>query len=369
MVVELDAVHHNTRILAAACDATGADLMAVVKTDAYGHGARPVARTVLDAGATWLGVATTGEALELREAGIDAPILAWMNDSLVDFCAAIEAGVDVSVASVEQLDEVVEAAACSGTRARVHVEVDTGLSRGGARATALDHLLHRAVRGKAQRRLEIVALWSHLSHGECRGHPSIDVEAGRLDAAVRRARQLGLCPARHLCGSLPTLTRPDLHHSMVRPGAGLYGLLPVAERCGFDLRPAMRALTHVMLVKHVPAGQGVCYEHHWTATDATVLALIPAGYADGLPRALAGRLRVSIRGQRHRVVGICMDQSIVDCGDAPVAAGDEVVLMGSDEHGEPTVYDWAATLGTTPCEVVTNLARPYVSRTIRGGRG
>ncbi len=363
VVVDLSAVAHNTRVVRQAVRRPATAVMAVVKADAYGHGAIGVARAALDAGATWLGVCTTAEALELRRAGLDAPILAWLHNSVESMRLATAAGVDVSVQSARTLGFAVDAGRSAGRPARVHLEVDTGLARGGA---ALQHsaaLLEAAKAAQSQGLIEVVSVWSHLSHGEVPGHHTLDDQARLLDDAWRQAVDTGLDVRRHLAGSLSALTRPDLHLDMIRTGSALYGLLPYTERHSFGLRPAMRVTSHVALIKRVEAGQGVSYEHDWVAPSALNLALIPVGYADGIPRSLSGRLAVSIRGRRYPVVGrICMDQMIVNCGDEKVEEGEEVVLIGSESDGDPTIHEWALAMGTTPCEVATYFDRPHVNR-------
>lgn len=358
--VDLAAIGHNVALLARRAGDSGASTMAVVKADGYGHGAVATARTALDSGASWLGVCTLDEGLRLREAGITAPVLAWLHTPDTDFALAHEAGIDVSVASCRAL-EAVRAAA---PRARVHLKVDTGLSRNGAQPADWADLVDLAVKTG----MDVVSVWSHLAHADAPDHPMIDQQAGRFDDAYRYAVDAGLAPMRHLANSAATLTRPDLHLDLVRPGIAVYGLSPVPERGDFGLRPAMTLRARVVLVKRVPAGEGVSYGHTWTAPTATTLALVPVGYADGVPRALGGRLRVLLGGELRDVVGrVCMDQVVVDCGDAEVCEGDEVVFFGPGDRGEPTAQDWADVLGTIHYEVVTGMARPRLVRSHVGG--
>ena len=370
-VVDLDAVRHNVGVLLAA--APGAGLMAVVKADGYGHGAVPVARAALDAGATWLGVCTLEEALDLRAAGITAPMLSWLHLPGEDFTEAVAAGVDMSVSSRGHLAAVLAAARRAGRPARLHLKADTGLSRGGVQPAEWSDLLDDAEKAVADGRAEVVAVWSHLAHADAPHHPVLDRQAERLTAAWQATRDRGLDPIRHLANSAATLTRPDLHFDVVRPGIAVYGLdpldRPVAES---PLRPAMTLRARVALVKRVPAGEGVSYGHDWTTPRATTLALLPIGYADGVPRRLGreGRMRVLLAGAVRPVVGrVCMDQIVVDCGDDEVQEGDPAVLFGPGDHGEPTAQDWAAELGTIHYEVVTGVHGRRVARTITGGAG
>ena len=369
VLVDLAAVRHNVELLVAA--APTAQAMAVVKADGYGHGALDVARAALDGGATWLGVCTLEEALQLREGGITAPVLSWLHAPDEDFAPALAAGVDVSVSSGRALDAVLAAAHEVQRPARVHLKVDTGLSRGGALLAPLagwTDLVEQAAKAAASGAVEVVSVWSHLAHADAPEHPVIDVQRDRFTAAHRQAVEAGLRPLRHLANSAATLTRADLHLDLVRPGIAVYGLSPVPQRGSFGLRPAMTFRSRVVLAKRVPAGEGVSYGHTWTTPVPSNLALVPVGYADGVPRLLSGRLEVLLAGRRRPVVGrVCMDQIVVDCGDDPVAEGDEVVLFGPGGRGEPTAQEWADWLGTIHYEIVTGVVRPRVTRTIVGG--
>ena len=365
--VDLDAVRHNVRVLAAA--APTAAVMAVVKAEGYGHGAVPVARAALDAGASWLGVCTLEEALELRGAGIAAPVLSWLHLPDEDFAPAVAAGVDLSVSSRAHLAGVLAGARRAGRTARVHLKVDTGLGRNGAQPADWADLLDDAARAQAEGAAEVVAVWSHLAHADEPGHPMLDRQAARLADAWRAAVDRGLHPIRHLANSAATLTRPDLHLDLVRPGVAVYGLDPLHRPVARSpLRPAMTLSARVALVKRVPAGEGVSYGHAWKAREDTTLALVPIGYADGVPRRLNadGGMRVLLGGRSRPVVGtVCMDQVVVDCGPdgGGVAPGDRAVLFGPGDAGEPTAQDWADALGTIHYEVVTGVHGRRVART------
>jgi alanine racemase len=372
-VVDLAAVRHNVAVLTAM--APGAAVMAVVKADGYGHGAVRVARAALDAGATWLGVCTLDEALDLRGAGIAAPVLSWLHLPDEDFAAAVGAGIDVSVASRGHLAAVVDAARRTRRPARVHVKADTGLSRGGAAPGDWPELLDDAAKADAAGDCEVVAVWSHLAHADVPDHPMLDVQAARLTAAWRAAVERGLTPIRHLANSAATMTRPDLHFDLVRPGIAVYGLDPLERPVGQSpLHPAMTLAARVALVKRIAAGEGVSYGHAWIAETDTTLALVPIGYADGVPRRLnfGGRMRVLLGGRLRPVVGrVCMDQVVVDCGpggEDEVAVGDRAVLFGPGGEGEPTAQDWADELGTIHYEVVTGVHSRRVRRTVVGDR-
>jgi alanine racemase len=368
-LVDLAAIRHNVAVLRAA--APGAELMAVVKADGYGHGAVQVAEAALAAGASWLGVCTLEEAAELRNAGITAPLLSWLHLPDEDFADAVAADVDLSVASRAHLAAVAAGARRAGRPARVHLKVDTGMSRNGAQPAAWDDLLDDVAKAAADGHVEVVAVWSHLANADVPGHPTLDVQAGRLTAAWQAARERGFTPIRHLANAAATLTRPDLHFDLVRPGIAVYGLDPLGRApAASPLRPAMTLRGRVALVKRVPAGEGVGYGHVWTTPCESTLALIPVGYADGVPRNLgrAGRMRVLLGGALRPVVGrVSMDQVVVDCGDGMgVREGDTAVFFGPGEDGEPTAQDWADELGTIHYEIVTGVHSRRVTRTYIG---
>ncbi|MDQ0377496.1 alanine racemase [Amycolatopsis thermophila] len=364
VVVDLAAVRHNVALLASRAAASGAATMAVVKADGYGHGAVPVARAALESGATWLGACSLGEALALREAGLTAPILSWLDLPDVDFAPGIAADVDLAASSPAELARIAEAAARTGKRARVHLKIDTGLSRNGCPLADWPALVEQAV----DPRIEVVAIWSHLACADEPGHPSIDQQAERFDAAYRIALEAGLNPARHIANSAATLNRPDLHFDLVRPGIAIYGLNPNPEP--EDLRPVMTFRSSVVLTKRIKAGESVSYGHTWTAARDTTLALVPAGYADGVPRTLSGRMDVWLHGKRRPVAGrVCMDQFVVDCGDDEPEPGAEVILFGNGDRGEPTAREWADKIGTIDYEIVTGMYRPRIRRRYVGEDG
>ena len=358
--IDLGAIRHNLALLAER--ASGAAVMAVVKADAYGHGALPVARAAVEAGATWLGTCSLAEALELRRAGITARLLSWLDVPGVDFESGIAEVVDLAASSVGELHHIAAAASRAGRQARVHLKIDTGLSRNGCPPESWPELVSAAA---AEPGVEVVSIWSHLACADEPEHPSIDAQAKRFAEAYDVARAAGLDPLRHIANSAAILTRPDLHFDLVRPGIAMYGLNPVPQ--AENLRPAMTFRSAVALVKRVPAGESVSYGHTWTAPRDTNLALVPVGHADGVPRSLSGQMDVFLGGQRRPVAGrVCMDQLVVDCGDIAVSPGDEVVLFGTGASGEPTAREWADKLGTIDYEIVTSMYRPRVRRRYLG---
>ncbi|HTM85740.1 MAG TPA: alanine racemase [Mycobacterium sp.] len=366
-LVDLDAIAHNVRVLAEHAGAAG--VMAVVKGDGYGHGAAPVARAALAAGAAELGVATVDEALALRAAGITAPVLAWLHGPGTDFAPALAADVQIAVSSVRQLNELLDAVGRTGRTATVTVKADTGMNRNGVGAAAYRELLTALRRAVADDAVRVRGLMSHLACADEADRPANNLQAGRFADLLAIARSHGLeFPIAHLANSAAAMTRPDLAYDMVRPGIAVYGLSPIPDRGDMGLIPAMTLKSVVVLVRSITAGEGVSYGHTWVADRDTTVALVPMGYADGVFRSLSGRFDVLINGRRRRSVGrVCMDQFVVDLGPGPVdvTEGDEVVLFGHGGGGEPMAQDWADTLGTIHYEVV-NSPRGRVARTYRG---
>jgi alanine racemase len=365
-VVDLGAIAHNVRVLRE--HAGGAQVMAVVKADGYGHGATRVATAALAAGASELGVATVDEALALRADGISAPVLAWLHPPGIDFGPALLADVEIAVSSVRQLDEVLDAVRRTGRTATVTVKVDTGLNRNGVAPANYPAMLAALRQAVAEDAIRLRGLMSHMVFADQPENPINDVQAQRFSDMLERARAEGVrFEVAHLANSSATMSRPDLAFDLVRPGIAVYGLSPVPQLGDMGLIPAMTVKCAVALVKSIRAGESVSYGHTWTAQRDTNLALLPIGYADGVFRSLGGRLEVLINGRRRPGAGrICMDQFVVDLGPGPVdvAEGDEAVLFGPGTRGESTAQDWADLLGTIHYEVVTS-PRGRITRTYR----
>ncbi|MDT4920191.1 MAG: alanine racemase [Pseudonocardiales bacterium] len=359
-VVDLGAIRDNVRTLKAG---TSADVLAVVKADGYGHGLVPSARAALDGGASWLGTAIVDEALELRAAGIAAPVLAWLwtPDEAGTVGRALAAGIDLSVSNRWQLEAVLAAVRASGTSARIHLKVDTGLSRNGSYVADWADLASAAGKAQASGEVAAIGVWSHFAYADEPGHPTIAKQIGAFGDALEVAARVGVEPQlRHLANSAATLTLPAAHFDLVRPGIAVYGLSPVAGE--FGLTPAMTLRAAAAGVKRVRAGEGVSYGHEYTTTRDTTLVLVPLGYADGVPRHASNVGPVWVNGRRFTVAGrVCMDQIVVDVGDLDVAPGDPVVLFGPGRDGEPTAQDWADAVGTIHYEIVTRVG-PRVAR-------
>jgi len=365
-VVDLGAIQHNVRLL---CEHAGrAQVMAVVKADGYGHGATEVARAALAAGAAELGVATVDEALALRADGITAPVLAWLHPPGIDFGPALLADVEIAVSSVRQLDELLDAVRRTGKTATITVKVDTGLNRNGVAPALYPTMLAALRQAVAEDAIRLRGLMSHLVYADQPRNPINDVQAQRFADMLAQARNEGLrFEVVHLANSSATMSRPDLAFDLVRPGIAVYGLSPVPDLGDMGLIPAMTVKCVVSLVKSIRTGEGVSYGHTWIAERDTNVALMPIGYADGVFRALGGRLEVLINGRRRPGVGrICMDQFLVDLGPGrlDVTEGDEAILFGPGTRGEATAQDWADLLGTIHYEVVTS-PRGRITRTYR----
>jgi alanine racemase len=345
--IDLSAVAANTRRFAGM---TGGELMAVVKADGFGHGIMDVTRTALANGATWLGATSLAEAVAVRDVDGNAPVLSWLNPAVSDVETAHRFRIDLAVPSVRHLDAIVDA----GHQVRVHLQLDTGMARDGASPHEWPLLVSAARQAQAAGRIEVVGIMGHLATAAAPGHPANTTGRLELLRAVEEAERAGLRPlVRHLAATAATLTDPATHLDMVRIGAGLVGIDPSGST---RLRSALRLTAPVVQVRQVPAGVGVGYGHAYVTDRPTVLALLPVGYADGLPRAASGRAVVLVAGRRRPIVGmISMDQAVVDLGPEPVELGTRAVVFGPGTDGEPTVEEWADWAGTVPHEIVTRI--------------
>ncbi|WP_406318794.1 alanine racemase [Streptosporangium sp. NBC_01639] len=355
--VDLSAIRDNVALLGGYVP--GAETMVVVKADGYGHGLVACGRAALEGGATRLGAAYIREALELRAAGITAPVLAWIIPPGEPLDQAIGQEVELSAATPALVDEIAEAAGRAGRAARVHLKADTGLSRGGAGPADWSALVDRALARQTDGTVEITGLWSHFACADIPGHPSIAAQLTAFDDALAIAEKAGAGGSqviRHIANSAATVTLPQARYDMVRPGIAAYGLSPIPELGDFGLRPAMTLAARIALAKRVPAGSGVSYGHLYVTDCETTLGLVPLGYADGILRQATNQVEVLAGGRRRRIAGrVCMDQFVIDVGDDPLAEGDEVILFGDGSRGEPTAQEWADSLGTITHEIVTRI--------------
>jgi len=357
--VNLDTVARNTRLLKG--QANGAALMAVVKANAYGHGAVAVARAALAAGADRLGVICVDEAEQLRRAGIAAPILVMGHTPATDAARLVELSLTATVASRETAEALASVAAQRGVRLPVHLKVDTGLNRYGlipAEALALADWL----RGLPS--LEVEGLFTHFASAD-------EADKGyTLDQYARFrqvAEELDWVPIRHVSNTASLLDMPDLSLEMVRPGLGIYGLYPSGDvRRDLGLVPALSLKSRIVRLSALAPGDPVSYGRTWRAARPSLIGLVMCGYADGLPRSLSNRGSMLVRGQRTPIVGrVCMDMCMVDVTDVPdVATGDEVVLIGcqgEEQISADEVADLADTISyEILCAISARVPRLYL---------
>jgi alanine racemase len=351
--INLGAIEHNVRTLKAIAQVP---LMVVVKADGYGHGAVPVALSAQSAGADWIGVCYLDEAFELRNSGVPGRILAWLLSADDDFANAVDEDIDLSVSTPDFLELISEVAKARGIRARVHLEVDTGMSRAGAPAADWMALFEKAV--ALEDSIEIVSLWSHLACADEPTHKANSDQQSNFERAIAAADKAGLKNYfKHLSNSAGTLAHPNFKYDLVRCGIALYGVTPggdLAPAATYDLAPAMTLKTQVAQLRHLNPGDGVSYGHRWVAETATTVGLIPVGYADGIPRAATNSGHVTVNGKQFPIVGtVCMDQLVVDFGQhADIAVGQEVIVFGD---AGMCAHDWAVAASTIGYELVTRI--------------
>jgi alanine racemase len=357
--VDLDAIRHNVRLLKPAT----AELMAVLKADGYGHGDAPVARAALEAGATRIGVALVEEGIALRDAGAEVPILVFSEFPPGSEKEALAAGLTPTVYSEEGLARVADAAGTLARHVAVHLKVDTGMHRVGLwppeSAPAFAHAI-------LDRGLGLEGLYTHFACSE-EDAAGTTKQLRWLLAVADRLRADGVHPLLHAANSAATILYPETHLGMVRTGAGMFGLDPgggIGPR--FGLRPALTWRSAVAMVKRLPAGERISYGWRYTLERDANVATVPVGYEDGYVRLLSSKADVLIGGKRHRVAGtVTMDQFLVDCGDDPVAVGDEVVLIGEQGGERITAEELGAHIGTIGYEIVTAISE-RVPRVYRG---
>ena len=362
-VIDLGAIEHNISTLRRLA---GVPVMAVVKADGYGHGAVPVALAAKNAGAEWLGVCFVDEALELRQAGVPGPILAWLLAADDNLGEAIDQDIDLSISTREQLVRIAALAQARGIRARVHIELDTGLARAGVSRERWQQIFELAA--SMTNDIEVISIWSHLACADEPRHPANAHQQDAYEAALQMAAAAGLDSViRHLSNSAGTLAHPDLRYDLVRCGIATYGIAPggdLEDPSAFGLKPAMTVSADIAYVRHLNPGDGVSYSHRWHATKPTNVGLIPLGYADGIPRAATNAGWVTYNGADFPIVGtVCMDQFVVDFGDTFVRTGETVTIFGGEGAA---AHQWAAAARTIGYELVTRLGE-RVERTYTDG--
>ena len=352
--VNLDAIEAN---IARVKSTTDAAILAVVKADAYGHGLIPVATRAIESGATWLGVALLEEAITIREAGIDVPVIAWLTPPHEDFESALRLNIDLSVSSIQLFEEILDIAATVGIKPRLHFEIDTGMRRGGVLGEWKEFLDFAALhRGE----YEFVGAWTHFARAD---EPDSDFTAqqqSEFDQKLKELEGAGLVPqVVHMANSAGTLAHRSAHRQMVRLGIAMYGLSPdmstMGDSASLGLIPAMTIKAQLHLVKRANAGDAVGYGGVETLKHETILGVVAMGYSDGLPRGTANTTGVVYDGHFAPLVGrISMDQCVVDLGpDSKAEAGDYVIVMG---NGGYSIDQWAKAANTINYEIVTRIA-------------
>jgi alanine racemase len=351
--VDLEAIASNYLKLKSL---TSAKVMAIVKADAFGHGMIEVSKKLESIGVDMLATADLEEAQLIRDAGIKAPLLAWLHGSETDFAAAIKNDIQIGLSTVAGLEAVASAARAVSERAKVHLKVDTGLGRNGAALTEWPLVVAKAVEIKNEGVIELVGIFSHLSGTSAKDDAD---QLAVFEQAVATAESLGASfQLRHLAASAATLNNKAAHLDMVRVGIALYGLDPTPhiKAVDFGLLPAMRVSSEVVSVKQVPAGHGVSYGYLHKTSSPSTLALVPFGYAEGMPRFATGRASVLLNGKRYPILArVAMDQFILDVGNDLVKVGDEVVIFGNGPKGEPTAEELALAAETINYEIVTRI--------------
>lgn len=353
-IVDLSAINTNVKKLIAE---SGTPLMAVVKADAYGHGLVPVAKAAIAAGAEWLGVALVEEAHTLRSAGITAPILAWLVPPGSDYGAAIDAEIDLAVPSLDIFKEIL----ATGKRARIHLEIDTGMTRGGFLEEWPEFLKSDFSN------VEVVGIFSHFARADEVSEKQNQDQLAKFEKAIQDLARLGINPViKHLSNSAATLTNKSAKFDLVRAGIAMYGLTPDLEHLGtsksLGLRAAMEIRAKLHLVKRVPANSPVGYGATEFTTQDTILGVVAMGYADGIPR-VAKSAGVFHNGKRAPIIGrISMDQFVIDLGpDSTATAGDYVVIFNNGAKGEFTAEDWGTASNSINYEMTTRIG-PRVPR-------
>ncbi|MDP2871600.1 MAG: alanine racemase [Bacillota bacterium] len=367
-IIDLDAISHNVRELRR-ITSPAAELMAVVKADAYGHGIVETAAECLAAGATRLGVAVIDEAVSLRRAGFDCPILAIGHVPGYSAATVLDFDITATVFSMDDAEAISEEAGRRGRRARVHIKVDTGMSRLGVwpdEAGALS--VERVVRLPG---LEAEGIFTHFADADEADKGFARGQFARFMDFLDRLRARGVeFRLRHAANSAALLDLPETHLDMVRPGVLIGGLWPSdAVSRPIDLRPAMTVRTRVALVRDVPAGRAVSYGRTYTTSGTVTLATVPLGYHDGYRRGLSNRAFMLVHGSRAPVRGrVCMDQTIIDVSGLDVRAGDEVIALGRQGTELVSAEELASLTGTIGYEVVATVGRRVARLYVRQGR-
>ena len=356
--INLSAIADNLKLIQGK---TNAQVLAVVKADAYGHGLIQVGKAAEAAGANWLGTALLEEGIALRNNGIKVPIISWLTPLGEDFKTAINLDIDLSISSIELLTEVISAGKVVKKIPRVHIEVDTGMSRGGVGDDWQLFLTELSKTVKANE-INIIGIWSHFARADEPGQAMNQEQLNTFKDRIKSASDVGIKPEFiHIANSAAALTNNGAHKNIIRWGIGLYGLSPDIDNLGdsktLKLKPAMRLKAKLHLVKAVKAGVSVGYGGTAITKSDTKLGVVTLGYADGVPRNANNLAGVFVDGKRAPLIGrVSMDQFVVDLGiNSSAKTGDEVIVFGDGSSGEYTADEWAKASGTINYEIVTRI--------------
>jgi len=346
---------------------TTADVLAVVKADAYGHGLIPVSKALEEAGADWFGTALLEEAINLRKAGILKPIISWLTPLGEDFKSAIDLDIDLGIPSIDLLDEVIKAASLTGKTARIHLEIDTGMSRGGV-LSEWDQLIKSVLAGVNLKQLKVIGIWSHFARADEPDELMNQEQLSLFAQKVNQAKAAGIdAKFIHIANSAALFTNKSAHKNIIRSGIALFGLSPdiktIGDSSSLGLKPAMKLKAKLNLVKEVKAGSSVGYGGTALIKSDTKLGVVALGYADGIPRSTNNLAGVFVDKKRAPIIGrVSMDQFVVDLGITSTAkTGDEVIVFGDGSSGEYTVDEWAKAANTINYEIITRIG-PRVPR-------
>ena len=346
---------------------TTADVLAVVKADAYGHGLIPVSKALEEAGADWFGTALLEEAINLRKAGILKPIISWLTPLGEDFKSAIDLDIDLGIPSIDLLDEVIKAASLTGKAARIHLEIDTGMSRGGV-LSEWDQLIKSVLAGVNLKQLKVIGIWSHFARADEPDELMNQEQLSLFEEKVNQAKAAGIdAQFIHIANSAALFTNKIAHKNIIRSGIALFGLSPdiktIGDSSSLGLKPAMKLKAKLNLVKEVKAGSSVGYGGTAVLKSDTKLGVVALGYADGIPRSTNNLAGVFVDKKRAPIIGrVSMDQFVVDLGITSTAkTGDEVIVFGDGSNGEYTVDEWAKAANTINYEIITRIG-PRVPR-------
>ncbi len=340
---------------------TSAQVLAVVKADAYGHGLINVAKAAEKAGADWLGTALLEEGIALRNGGITKPIISWLTPLGEDFKTAINLEIDLSISSIELLNEIILVGKSINKVPRVHIEIDTGMNRGGF-GDEWGLLLPEIVKAVKAKEIKAIGIWSHFARAD---EPDELMNKTQLDLFEQKVKQLNDAGVNlefiHIANSAAALSNKAAHKNIIRWGIGLYGLSPDVTNMGdsksLGLKPAMKLFAKLQLVKSVKAGQSVGYGGTAITKSDTKLGVVTLGYADGVPRNANNSAGIYVAGKRAPIIGrVSMDQFVVDLGlDSLAKTGDEVIVFGDGSQGEYTIDEWAKACATINYEIVTRI--------------